>query len=172
MRWLMFSILAYFALGIQGGLAIAMPDGVRLNLMLLVVIFVTVNAPREYGLLAAFMLGMLQDLFTGSPMGLWAFSYGIVGMFVVSTQEYVYKAHPLTNISLALVGGIITTTIAVIEAWVHHRHLSLMPLAKGVFYLSVLSPIVLGLLDRGKKAFGFRSRSLGSMRVSRAGPRV
>ena len=57
--------------------------------------------------------GVMQDLLTQTPLGLYALSYGLVGMFVVSTQEVVYREHPLTHFSLALVGGLLARRRAV-----------------------------------------------------------
>src|SRR5689334_580391 len=104
MRWLAYFILAYVALGLQMGLAPYLTfRGAPPNLVLLAVIFIALNAPRDPALLGCFGLGLLQDLATGQQPGLYAFSYGIVAMLVVAVQQTVYRQHPLTHASLALV---------------------------------------------------------------------
>src|ERR1700749_2562039 len=88
MRWLTYFILAYLTLGLQIGLAghIAL-GGARPNLVLLAVIFIAINAPRDAALLGCFVLGLLQDLTTQQPLGIFALSYGLVAMFTISTQQ-------------------------------------------------------------------------------------
>jgi rod shape-determining protein MreD len=179
MRWLTYFMLAYVSLGAQVALRGYFDiKGAEPNLVLLVVIFVAVNAPREAALGGAFMLGLMQDLLTLQPMGVWAVSYGLVAMFVISTHEIVYREHPLTHFSLALTGGILCTVLVVIHGWIYpmiwgrgtspaahnpemvvmHRP-SVMALLAGAIYTAILGPIVLGVLQRMKKAFAFRRRA-------------
>src|SRR5690554_3436804 len=107
MRWLTYFILAYVALGVQIGTSgFLRYQGAGPNFVLLAAIFIAINAPRDSALLGCFVLGAMQDLVTQQSLGLYAFSYGLVAMFVVSTQNLVYRAHPLTHFSLALVGGL------------------------------------------------------------------
>src|ERR1700760_4481629 len=118
MRWISYFILAYVTLGLQIGLAPHLRyQGAAPNLVLLAVIFIALNAPPDAALLGAFVLGVLQDLLTQQQPGLFAFSYGLVGMFVVSTQQLVYREHPLTHLSLALIAGIMTACIILLHGW-------------------------------------------------------
>ncbi len=157
MRWIVYFILAYVALAIQVG---ATPylrwQGAPPNFVLLVVIFVTVNAPREAALLGALCLGLMQDLVTQSPLGLYALSYGLVGMFVVSTQQVVYREHPLTHFSLALGGGLLTGIVIFIHGLIHRGGVGAMSLFTTAIYTAVLAPFVLGFLQRAKRPFAFQ----------------
>ena len=120
MRWLTYFILAYVTLGLQVGAGPFMRyQGAAPNLVLLAVIFITLNAPRDAALLGAVCLGLLQDFLTQQPPGLFAFSYGLVGMFIVSTHDVVYREHFLTHISLALVGGFLTMGVLLVHGWLH-----------------------------------------------------
>ena len=178
MRWLTYFILAYVAVGVQVGLRGYFDiKGAEPNLVLLVVIFVAVNAAKEAALLGAFMLGLMQDLLTIQPMGVWAVCYGLVAMFVISTHEVVYREHPLTHFSLALMGGILCAVVLVVHGWIYpliwgsgmsasphnpemvvpHRA-SITGLFAGVIYTAILAPFILGALQRMKKAFAFRRR--------------
>src|SRR2546421_10011913 len=84
------------------------------DLVLLAVIFIAIHAPREAALLGCFGLGMIQDLVSINPLGLYALVYSIVGMFIVSTQELVYRAHPLTHFTLGLAGGLLSAAVIAI----------------------------------------------------------
>ena len=87
MRWLTFLILAYLAVALQIGLSPYLAyHGAAPNLVLLAVIFIAVNAPRDSALLGCFALGVMQDLVSHQPPGLFAFSYGLVAMFIVAVE--------------------------------------------------------------------------------------
>src|ERR1041384_2202503 len=112
MRWLPYFILAYVALGLQAGISAEVAVwSARPNLVLIAAIFIALHAPRETALLGCFVMGLLQDLLSIQPLGLFALSYGLVGMFVISTQEIVYREHPLTHVSLALMSSLMTGAV-------------------------------------------------------------
>jgi len=132
--------------------------GAKPDLVLLAVIFIAVNAPRDAALLGAFGIGLTQDLVTLSPLGVYALAYSLVGMFTVSTQELVYRAHPLTHFSLGLVGGLLSAAVIVIHGWIKGPTVPLMDMFSSALYTAVLAPFVLGLLHLTRKAFAFSSR--------------
>ena len=172
MRWFPYFILAYIALGVQSGLgAFAQVGRATPNFVLLGVVFIAMNAKRDAALLGCFMLGLMQDLLTNSPLGLWAMAYGIVGLFVVNTQEVVYRDHFLTHFTLALAGGLISGAILLIHGWVYPiLHPTQRPGSPGflaviasAFYTGLLAPVVLGVLQRSRSVFGFKSSRRASM---------
>jgi len=170
MRWLAYFILAYVALGAQIGLApyLALAGAIP-NLVLLCAIFLAINAGREPALLGCFGLGAMQDMLSQQPLGLFAFSYCLVGMFVVSTQELVYREHPLTHFSMALSGGFITAVVLILHDWLRpastavQRDGIILPtirpawitLFTSAIYTAALAILILGLLQRIKKIFAF-----------------
>ncbi len=169
MRWISYFILAYVMLGLQVGLAPHLRyQGAAPNLVLLAVIFIALNAPPDAALLGAFVLGVLQDLLTQQQPGLFALSYGLVGMFVVSSQQLVYRENPLTHVSLTLVGGVITACLLLVHSWLHpasprlaEAHLAASRLSPRiefarVLYTAALSPFILGVLQRSKRMFAFK----------------
>src|SRR5687768_15200573 len=98
MRWLTYFILAYLALGLQVGLGDYVSYlGAGPNLVLLAVIFIAINAPRDAALLGCFGMGLMHDLLTHQPLGLFGLSYGLVGMMASGTHQVVYREHPLTH---------------------------------------------------------------------------
>jgi rod shape-determining protein MreD len=126
------------------------------NLVVLAVIFIAIFAPRDASLLGAYVLGLMQDLLTEQPLGTYAFSYGLVAMFTVSTQQVVYRGHPLTHFSLALVAELMTMCVIVIYRLTHGQWLQIMPLFYSALYTACLAPLVLGLLGRMKRGFAFQ----------------
>lgn len=172
MRWISYFLLAYVTLGLQTGIARAMQvKNAGPNLVLLAVVFVGMNAPREAALLGAFVLGALQDLTSQGTMGLYCLSYALVAMFVVTARQALYREHPLTHFSLTLSGGLITAAVLAIHGWLRPPMLAMgggphaaaaaavrpavLPLFYTAIYSAVLAPFVLGVLQRMKRFFGF-----------------
>ncbi|MDP9173387.1 MAG: rod shape-determining protein MreD [Planctomycetota bacterium] len=173
MRWISFFILAYVVLGLQTGISAAMQwRGSGPNLVLLAVVFIAINAPRDVALLGSFILGAMQDLCTQGTMGLYALSYGLVAMFVVTAQQAVYREHPLTHFSMTLIAGLMTAGVLYIHDWLRPpgaarvtdagQHLAavrypLLPMIYTAVYTALLGVVVLGLLQRSKRVFQFQA---------------
>jgi rod shape-determining protein MreD len=173
MRWITYFILAYFALGIQTGLdGFVRVHGAAPNFVLLAAIFIALNAPRDAALLGCFILGALQDLTTRQALGLYALSYGLTAMLVFEAQHAVYRQHPITHISLALFGGILTGIILTIHGLIHPAaaaemasgasaplpaiRYAPMTLFLSAVYTAALAPFVIGPLQRLKQLFSFQ----------------
>ena len=58
------------------------------NLVLLAALFVALNAPRKSALLGCFAMGLMQDLLTQQTLGLYALSYGMVGVMVIGRNRW------------------------------------------------------------------------------------
>lgn len=171
MRWFAYFILAYLILGLQLGLGAHMQfRGAAPNLVLLVVVFISLNAPRDEAMLGSLLLGAMQDLVTLQPMGLYALSYGLVAMLITSAGQLTFREHPLTQVVMTLLGGAITAIILVLHGWIHplssarHEgdllirsvHQSPRLLLVSLFYTALLAPILLGLLQRMQWMFSFQ----------------
>ncbi len=165
MRWLSYFILAYVAIAVQMGLnGLANWGQASPNFVLPVVVFIAINASREEALVGAFLLGVMQDLFTVQPPGLYAFSYGLFALFVVGAQPSLYRDHPLTHGVMTLAGGLLTGTVVAFNEWTYpllHRVVDAPPVSLGrlfggAFYTALLAPVLLFPLVRGKRLFAFR----------------
>jgi rod shape-determining protein MreD len=167
MRWFAYFILAYLAVALQIGLAPFLRyRGAAPNLVLLAAVFIALNAPRDAALLGCFCLGVLQDLVTQQQLGLFALSYGLMGLVVFGLHQVVYREHPLTHFSMALVGGVITTCVLLLHGWIHPPSpaapglpaIRLSPATEFIrtAYTAVLAPVVLGVLQRIRKVFAFQ----------------
>ncbi len=171
MRWPAYFILAYVMLGLQLGVgAFAPVRGVGPDLVLLVVVFVGLNAPRAEAAMGGLLLGAMQDLVTLQPLGLFAFAYGLVAVGVSRSAEHVRRGHPLTHVAMALFGGVVTGVLLVAHDWVRPagpavvaggavvaRAVRVGPRVAAVsaIYTAVLAPFVLVPLTRLNRLFGF-----------------
>jgi rod shape-determining protein MreD len=159
MRWPTVILLGYLAIGVQLGSGEYLRVGdARPDLVLLVVIFIAINAPRESALLACFAFGLVQDFVTISPIGLYALSYSLVGMFVVSTQELVYRAHPVTHVTLGFVGTLLWAAVVLVHGWIRGPRVAVTDLLATALYTAVAAPIVLGALNLCRRPFAFSPR--------------
>src|SRR5947209_8355159 len=119
MRWLIYFIFAYVCLGLQIGLSpYVRYQGAAPSFTLLAVIFIAMNAPRDAAWLGAFVIGLIQDLLSAQPPGLYALAYGMVAVFVHGAAQVAYRGHPLTHFSLALVAGLLTMFILLLHGWI------------------------------------------------------
>jgi rod shape-determining protein MreD len=171
MRWPAYFSLAYVMLGVQLGVgAFAPVRGVGPDLVLIVVVFVALFAPRAEAMLGGVMLGAMQDLVTLQPLGLFAFAYGAVAWGVSRSAEFVRRGHPLTHLSFTLIGGIGTGVLMVVHDWIHPvgpavfaggtmvvRAIRIGPRTAAVsaVYTALLAPFLIGPLVRLNHLFGF-----------------
>ena len=161
MRWPAFFILVYLAVGVQigmGDLVRIGGAGARPDLVLLAVIFIAIHAPRDAALLGAFVIGIVKDTTTLSPLGVYAIAYSLVGMFTISTQEYVYRAHPVTHVMLGFLGSLIAGAVVLIHGWIKGPPASVGEIFGSALYTALLAPLALGALNLAKGAFSFRRR--------------
>jgi hypothetical protein len=76
-------------------------------------------------------------------------------MFVVSTQEIVYREHPFTHLSLGFVGSLLVAAVVLVNGLVRPPRVSPGALFGTACYTAALAPIVLWGLQRLKRTFGF-----------------
>lgn len=181
MRWFAYLILAYLALGLQVGMGDYVAfRGASPNLVLLAVIFLAINAPREAALLGCFGLGVMHDLLTQQTPGLYALSYGLVGLMASRTNQVVDRDHPLSHFTMTLGGGLLVAVVLLLHGWLYPpgpaetrwvggtsgapatqvavaaiRPSALVELLR-VVYTALLAPVVLGVLQRIRRAFNFQ----------------
>jgi rod shape-determining protein MreD len=172
MRLLPYIILAYVTLGLQLGLGqYANVGGGAPNLVLLAVLFIAGNAPRDAALPGAFSLGLMQDLLGPGPPGLYAVAYGLVALVVQRTRHSVYRDHPVTHLSVALAGGLLVALVVTVHGWIRPAGPAVMengaavaavraPVA-GLYvsavYTAVLAPPLLWMLKHSRRLFAFRT---------------
>jgi rod shape-determining protein MreD len=173
LRWFTYVILAYLAIAVQIGLGTFVRyRGAEPNFVLLAALFIALNAPRDAALLGCFCLGVLQDLVTQQPPGLFALSYGFTGMLAVSAHQVVYRERALTHFALALIGGMLTAAVLLLHGWIHPdaaraagpdgttalNAIRLSPTTEltRALYTALLAPVVIGLLQRSRRSFAFQ----------------
>jgi rod shape-determining protein MreD len=172
MRWSVLLILAYIVLGLQLGVrGYVEYRGVTPNLPLLLAVFVALSAPRDEALLGCFVIGALQDLLTLQPMGLFAFSYGLMALVIVGLAPLLYRGHPITHLAMGLLGGVVTGIVLLINGWWRpiepaHKYNDVLyaavkrsprELLVQILFTAILAPFVIGIFHRMRWMFDFQS---------------
>ncbi len=171
MKFLPYFILAYVALGMQSGLGALRGDvGVLPNFVLIAAIFIALHASRDAALLGCFGMGLMQDLLTQQPLGVYALAYGFVGMMVAGSQSSLPRENPLAQIIVALVcGGVVALVILINQRFVPAAPAlqvsaelvipairpSVLSLLGGVIVTALLTPLALWPLQKIKRRFAF-----------------
>jgi len=162
MNWIAFFILAYLSIGTQTGLGPFMrwttssSAGAEPNFGLLAVVFITLNAQRDAALMGAFLIGALQDLVTQQPFGLFALSYGLSALVIVSFSQVVYRGHPLTHFFCTLLAGCGIALVILIHSRIRQGSNAPVTTLSAALYTAILAPFVVGALHRMRKIFAFK----------------
>ncbi len=161
MRLPAYLILVYLAIGLQIGMGDFVrvgASGARPDLVLLAVVFIAINAPRDAALLGAFGIGLVKDMTTLTPLGLYAIAYSLVGMFTVAMRDYVKRAHPVTHVTLGFFCSMVAGAVVLAHGWVKGPPASFAEVFWSAVYTALVAPVVLGLLNLAKGAFAFQRR--------------
>lgn len=147
-------LLAYVVLAVQSGLApfIAV-RGASPNLMLPVVIFVALYAPREVALIGVYVLGLMQDIMSQEPLGLHPLVYAAVAFATRATQPALHRNHWITQVILAALGAGLHAIILWLVGWRMPPRPSFEALANGAIYTFVLTPLILRGLVALRRVF-------------------
>lgn len=165
MNFFLIILLAYVVLGIQSGLGpfIAMGDATP-NLMVAVVVYIALYAPREPALIGVFVLGLMQDVLSQDPVGVYPLVYAAVAGATRITQPTIRREHWVTHLVLGATGGVLQGIILWLIGLRTGSRPSLHTLIISAAYTAVLTPILLKGLIAMRKMFAFQ-RELKRSRV-------
>ncbi|HEX8339568.1 MAG TPA: rod shape-determining protein MreD [Tepidisphaeraceae bacterium] len=159
LRWVPFFVLAYLALGLQSGLGgVAQIGGGPLNVVLIAVAFIAINARQHAAVGGCFVLGLLHDLIGTGPLGGYALAYTLVAFLMAGTDRALNVEHAWTHFVVVFLGGIVTAIVLWLQGrvGVYGQPIPLWPNVAGAFYTSVLAIFVLRGLTKLRKRFRFK----------------
>jgi len=125
MNWFVFAFISWIAFGIERALLVyfdAGSGGVLPSMIIPLLVFVALHAPRTQTLWAAIILGVLSDLLApmvhvdggaSTVIGPHALGYLLVCQFVFAIRGMVIRRNPLTLIFLSIVGSLIAQIVIV-----------------------------------------------------------
>lgn len=88
---------------VASNLAVA---GIRPDLYLLFLFFLSLQAPPEAATAMGFFLGLYQDAFSGAPFGLHGFALSVVGFALSRVAEEIDASRPLPRLVLLAASGL------------------------------------------------------------------
>ncbi|HEY1684456.1 MAG TPA: rod shape-determining protein MreD [Tepidisphaeraceae bacterium] len=154
MRWVPVLILIYVLLGIQSG---AEPfwtvRGCKPDLGLIAVVFVALNARAQATLAIAMGVGLIQDLLSVHPLGLFALGYVLAAYFLLGLREVVYREHPLTHLSFAFLGELLVIGILMVQGWMHGPVPAARQMLLSAAYTALAGVIILYPLQKSRGIF-------------------
>ncbi len=93
-------------------LAPATLGGVRPDLFLLLLFFLSPRMTAEAATVQGFLLGLCQDALSGGPLGLRAFSYSLLGFLAARLSPDLYTDKPFAQCWLLLAGCVATGALS------------------------------------------------------------
>lgn len=180
MNWLAFTAAAYIAYALQGGLApLWTLGGVTPNLLLVLMIFVGLQAPRPVTLVAALLLGLLMDL-RPSPLpggaaliGPHALGFLVGGYATLQLRSLLFRGSVISLVVMTLlVGGFTALTEVLLyslrglpllagEPMPWRPLTQLLIRGQGLLYTAAVAVPAGLLLNATRKYWGFTSRTRG-----------
>ena len=79
--------------------------GIRPDVFLLLVLYVSQRVTPETATLLGFLAGLTQDALSGAPLGLRAFTYGLLGFLTACLSRDMYTETPLAQFGLVFAGS-------------------------------------------------------------------
>ena len=129
------------------------------DLLLLLLLFVSLYARRPDVFLAAWLIGLLKDVYSQNPCGLHAFAYLLVSLFVYRLRGEVFKEHVITRVFLtavvsAALGAGALGLMAVVYPQVSWAAV-LRQLTLSTIYTTLACPVVYLVFDGVRKLTGW-----------------
>ncbi len=166
MRPLPFAILAVVVLVLQVAVApaIALTSArFQPQFPLILAMFVALYARTDAALLGCWTLGLLLDLASLGPLGVYAFSFGLVGLGIVGMRASLFRDHFFSHIFLALVFGLLANLVAVLVVGIRagnwSLHLQVVQPLGVAFYTAMVAPYLMLLLNRFRRTLRFPERT-------------
>lgn len=106
MRWFNFGILVLISLVLQVSICRRIGIGQQRlipDLLLLAAVVLAFRAPDKDALIACWVLGLVKDITSGSPLGGYALCFGLMAMLLVRMREVLYGMRSVTLIVITLV---------------------------------------------------------------------
>jgi len=108
MNWLKFAIIAYITVILQTAFVpVVLPDALRPNLMIVLVVYYLLTCADEHVLIAALILGLLADLTSIMPLGTLTVGFGLAALLVRAAKPIMFTELPATHAFAAFVSHII-----------------------------------------------------------------
>jgi rod shape-determining protein MreD len=157
MGWLKFIIYAYIALILQTGfLPIAFPDYLRPWPLVILANLYLLSKPNEWTILLVWLIGLLGDLTSISPLGSQALAYGLYALLILTVRPLLFADSPIAHAITCVIGVITISAIyAILAAMTRHAlplPFSVVEIVGQALMTGILAAMVSGFLSPKKQS--------------------
>lgn len=154
MRFIPLIILVYVLLGVEVGAGpfLAYRGSVP-DLGLIAVVYIGLNARRQFALGAALVIGLVQDSLSVHPLGLYAVGFAVAAYLVLGMRDVVHRGHPLTHLTFTLFAGVVVAGVELAQGLVHPPPPGAGRLLDQIGYTAVAALVLLYPLQRMRRIF-------------------
>ena len=117
MRWFNFTIMLFAALVMQVGMARLFGLGrqrIMPDLLLMLVVILAFRGSHGQAPLAGWVLGLIKDLSSQSPLGGYAFAFGLAAWGIVRLRELFFGDNPMSLMFITFVAGFLVEQFVLI----------------------------------------------------------
>ncbi len=170
MRWWAWVGLGLLIVSMQATLAVHVQLGpVRPDWPLLLVVALGMAAPQREALLGSLATGLILDLHTIGPLGMFTFVFGLAGWVVVQVREMLFTDSLLTNVAMTLwISGLTQLLVALLryfqEGAEQYAGSPLWEAAGTALYTTLWAVPFHWLFIRGRRALGLVRYGRAAMR--------
>lgn len=105
MSWSRFIILLYIAAALQTSLIpLLFPDWARPLALVILASFTLLTRRIDRAIASAFIIGLIADLTSITPLGTATFAFGIYAIIIISTRPILFIESPLTHAITTAIG--------------------------------------------------------------------
>ena len=161
MRWPLLLVLIFILLLMQTTLVRWMDvAGARPDLLLILVLFVSLNARPDDSFLTSVLVGLCKDVYSAQRFGLYTLLFAAVGVAVNLVRKDLFKEHFFTQMLVAVAcAGACNVVVSLVHMltyglWNGWHFLALS--VAGAAYTAVVTPIGFAVLARLRRYMGPR----------------
>ncbi len=149
MAWLKFVIYAYIALVLQTGfLPVFFPDSCRPWVLVILANLYLLSKPNEWTILLVWVVGLLGDLTSISPLGSQALAFGLYGMLILAVRPALFADSPMAHAITSGIGVVVISGIYAVIAFLVPQAIPQTYSALNVIGQAIATAILAGLVTK------------------------
>ena len=153
--WIFIAFLVCVLVQVQLARQFALVRTIPVSFLLIAVVVVALEEDWFGGMLAGISAGLIMDIFSGGRLGVFALSYGIVGMLVGTVQALVFKEEIVARLLIVFGAAISLQVLNYQIIQLYQPPMKLMPwlyrsILPGAVVTAVVALPVFAWLNRSK----------------------
>jgi rod shape-determining protein MreD len=126
MKWLKFAIFAYLALILQTSLLpVVFPNSFRPWALVILANVYLLGKPESWTILLVWLIGVMGDLTSISPLGSQALAFGTYGLLIMAMRPILFTDSPIAHGITAVLGVILVSAIYAVVDFISNKAMPL-----------------------------------------------